>query len=738
MKKLLKFFLIFTSVAGVLLLSCVIYAVCVTSGYSLDKERLIDTDYTIEFYDVNGEEISVYSGKNLVSEKEEIPSHVKNAFIAVEDKRFYEHKGIDGKALGRAALNNIKSFSFKEGASTISQQLIKNTHLTNEKTIKRKLIEFKLTRQLEREFSKDEILEMYLNTIYFGKNSYGITSAARNYFDKTVRELSLSESAALAGVVKAPSAYSPTENMEKCKTRRNLVLKLMLEQNMISPDEYSSAVKKEIVLTHGEKSDSAFYLSKTKEELENLLQISPYSAKKCKIYTFYDPQKQALLCESAKNDGQYRFTGIILDHETNGVSAYFSHDNDEKRQAGSALKPLAVYAPAIEKNFVSECTPLLDEKTDFGGYSPSNYGDQYGGYISVKESLERSSNVCAVKLLNGIGTKTARDFLQKVGIETAEEDETLALALGSSAYGVTLKDLTSAYGAFSGYGKMEKPAFIRKIEIENQLKYQYRPQPREVMSEAGACMMNYMLSGVSRNGTAKKLGALDLEIAAKTGTVGSKNGNTDAYCISYSPEYTVGIRFSSGETLMPNNVTGGALPATKSFHIWKNLGINKEKKFRQSENIVKCELDKLSYEQDHLLVLADEKTPAKYKTEGYFIKDFIPKETSTRFSKPKIDNAKLLVDNNEIIIELCQTEYNEYIVYCEIAGVKKAIYDSGKEKQKTDCFTHVMEQSGKVYAYSVVPYFDCGEEKIYGEEVFLGKARCPKAADLPDDWWDFD
>ncbi len=271
MKKLLKFFLIFTSALGVLLLSIVICAVCVTAGYSLDAAKLIDTEYTAEFYDKNGREISAFSGENLVSEKEDIPSYVKNAFVAVEDKRFYSHKGVDLKALARAAFNNIKSFSFKEGASTISQQLIKNTHLTNEKTIRRKLIEFKLTRQLEKMFTKEEILEMYLNTIYFGKNSYGITAAAKNYFNKNVGELTLGEAAALAGVVKAPSAYSPANDIGKCKERRNLVLKLMKEQNMISESERAKAAAEEIVLAQGEKSAGFFYLQRAKAKLKNIL-----------------------------------------------------------------------------------------------------------------------------------------------------------------------------------------------------------------------------------------------------------------------------------------------------------------------------------------------------------------------------------------------------------------------------------------------------------------------------------
>ena len=735
MKKLLKFFLIFTSALGVLLLSIVIYAVCVTAGYSLDAAKLIDTEYTAEFYDKNGREISAFSGENLVSEKKDIPSYVKNAFVAVEDKRFYSHKGIDLKALARAAFNNIKSFSFKEGASTISQQLIKNTHLTNEKTIRRKLIEFKLTRQLEKKFTKEEILEMYLNTIYFGKNSYGITVAAKNYFNKNVGELTLGEAAALAGVVKAPSAYSPANDIGKCKERRNLVLKLMKEQNMISESERAKAAAEEIVLAQGEKSAGFFYLERAKAELENILEINPYSLKKCKIYTFYDPEAQALLYDHARS-AQGDFTGILIDNGKNAVRAFYSACGDGKRQAGSALKPLAVYAPAIQTNYVSECTPILDEKTDFGGYSPSNYGENYGGYISVKESLEKSSNVCAVKILNGIGAETGRRYLGRLGIGTEEGDATLALALGATAHGVSLEDLSAAYTAFPNGGEFARCAYIERVEADGVL-YEYRPQRARVFSEECACVMNYMLKGVSRTGTAQKLGALDLEIAAKTGTVGTKGGNSDAYCISYSPEYTLGIRLSGNEQPLPNNVTGGGAPATAAFRIWKNLKTDKTRRFADSANVVKCELDKLSYEQDHLLLLADENAPAKYKTEGYFIKSNLPKERSSRFSTPDFKSYNFSVNNNEILVQLCKEEYVDYLLYREVDGRKKLIFDSGG-KENAEEYADEMEQAGKLYSYYAVPYYAAEGGNILGKEIFLGKARCPKRADLPDNWWETD
>ena len=202
-------------------------------GYSLQENKLVNLERTVTFLDINGDKYCEVSDGIEVTELSDIPQHTQKAFVAVEDKRFYKHNGLDYKGMIRALFNNVKSLSLKEGASTISQQLIKNTHLSNEKTLKRKLAEIKLTTKLEKEYSKNEILEKYLNTIYFGDNCYGITRASKHYFDKEPKDLDVNESAILAGIIKAPTNYSPTTNPKKCFERKNLVLKLMYKQGYI-------------------------------------------------------------------------------------------------------------------------------------------------------------------------------------------------------------------------------------------------------------------------------------------------------------------------------------------------------------------------------------------------------------------------------------------------------------------------------------------------------------------------
>ena len=240
MKRALTISAIILGVLSVLLLACFFYYFGVTAGVKLDKNKLTTENTFLTLYDANGEEIEA-SAIRASADSAEIPEHVKNAFVAVEDKRFYAHKGIDYKRMFAAGWKNLMSFSFREGASTISQQLIKNTHLTSEKTIHRKLKEIKLARILEQQYSKDEILTLYLNSIYFGHSAFGIENASRFYFGKSASELLPAEGAMLAALIRSPNRYSPFRDAEACKLRRDLVLRLMLEQGYIEQSTYEAA-----------------------------------------------------------------------------------------------------------------------------------------------------------------------------------------------------------------------------------------------------------------------------------------------------------------------------------------------------------------------------------------------------------------------------------------------------------------------------------------------------------------
>ena len=266
-----------------IVIAFIVYYNVVTYGVELDKHKLINLNSSIEFLDSCDNTIEAWSDDKNVINADDIPEYTLNAFVAIEDKRFYSHNGVDVKGVLRAFINNIKSFSFKEGASTITQQLIKNTHLSDEKTLNRKLSEIKLARQLEKDYSKREILEMYVNTIYFGDGCYGITSAANNYFGITPSKLSINQSAALAGIIKAPAIYSPKISPELCNERKNVVLKEMYEQNFIEKNEFDKYKNEAIVTQSIDKKTRSPYLDLVKNELDGILDKSTFSNAKIKV-----------------------------------------------------------------------------------------------------------------------------------------------------------------------------------------------------------------------------------------------------------------------------------------------------------------------------------------------------------------------------------------------------------------------------------------------------------------------
>lgn len=354
---------------GVLVLAAFIYYFGVTAGVRLDATRLSEDKAQVCVYDKDGEKIDLPALKQTASFSA-LPDYLPNAFVAVEDKRFYSHRGFDYRRIVKAAMKNITSFSFREGASTLSQQLIKNTHLSGEKTIKRKLKEMKLTRILEKNYSKNEILSLYLNSIYFGHSAFGVEEAAAYYFGKSAEVLDAAESAMLAALVKSPNNYSPFRAPEKCLKRRNFVLSLMRDQGFLDDSSYQAAIKKSLPEAPSETNECGkSYLSRVFEEVS---EIYPYEKAlgNLKIYTYFDRNLQTRL-ENVKANSD--FSSIVLDNRTHGVKACYSTiGSNIKRLPASLMKPLAVYAPALEENVVTPATPVLDEKTDFGGYSPNN------------------------------------------------------------------------------------------------------------------------------------------------------------------------------------------------------------------------------------------------------------------------------------------------------------------------------------------------------------------------------
>lgn len=633
-KKIFKVLLIsFSAIFVIGIVSSVGFYFAVTHSSNLNKDKLEETKKVtaLQIFDSNG--ILINPAKETYLPINKISNTTKNAFICAEDKRFYSHKGIDYIRICGAMVSNLKSHSFSQGASTISQQLIKNTQLSSEKTINRKLKEFKLTKQLEKEYSKDEILEMYLNNIYFGNGCYGIENASMHYFGKSAKDLSISESALLAGTINAPSYYDIQNKQDKALARRNLVLDLMYDYGKITEEECKTAKNEQINLKITNLSNNYYIFDEIIEEACSILNMSETQLKNSnlKLQTYYDTNLQNELNSTIKKnynniESSPSIASIVIDNETNGILSIIGNKNvlTAKKQPGSIIKPILVYAPAIENKIVSPATKILDEQINFSGYSPDNADKKFHGYISVRDSLKNSYNVPAVKLLNEVGIKTAQDFAQKIGIEFSSKDNNLAIALGGFTDGVTLNSLVDAYATFPNNGNYKKSKFIKKILKNNKLIYTDDNFKQQTMSDSTAYLITNMLQSTAKSGTAKRLKNFDYEIASKTGTVGLNNSskNTDAYNIAYTSKHTI-LSYVGG-SIMPESINGATYPTlitkdTLSILYKENIPNN----FTIPSSVIKRQISKSDYENNELKLTFDENDSI---TE-YFAKNNLPKET---------------------------------------------------------------------------------------------------------------
>jgi penicillin-binding protein 1A len=498
---------------------------------------------------------------------EAIPRLLKAALVATEDRKFYRHSGVDLKGIARAIIKDIKAGEFVEGASTITQQLSKTLFLTHRKTLVRKIKEAILAFQLERRYTKDEILELYLNQVYFGSGAYGVQSAAKIFFEKSVKDLSLAECALVAGMPKSPSRYSPLVNQDLAIKRRNIVLKQMRDVDIISVAAYQQALKEELH-TNGRKLNTAkapYFVEFIKGLLENELGSTRVYKSGLSVFTTLDYRKQ-LAAENAIAKGlgdlvhrmQQRQIAepapqaalVCIDLASGGILSMvggkdfhtnrFNRATMALRQPGSAFKPF-VYAYAIEHGFAQNKI-ILDAPVVYKGaqdgkdWKPENFSLDYKGEMTLRHALVISQNIPAVRLLEMLGPYSVAQFAQQLGIKSPLGSD-LSLALGTSE--VTLMDLTSAYSAFPNKGEKIKPFGVLEIvDRQGHVIWRAKPQKRLVMSRAGAAIMTNMLEGVVSEGTGRQARILGRAVAGKTGTT---NDYKDALFIGFSPSMIAGV-----------------------------------------------------------------------------------------------------------------------------------------------------------------------------------------------------
>lgn len=573
----------FKKTLGILLIAALIGL----SGCS--AQSLMDKDFPApaRILDVNGVTITTVSEENRVPVTlDNVSVYMQQAIVAVEDARFYQHHGIDPVGLARALWRNIRARDIVEGGSTISQQLVKNLYLSPERTVVRKLEESYLTLQLERKYTKKEILEMYLNQIYFGQGAYGVEAAARTYFNKPAKDLGLAESAMLAGVVRAPSIYALSQNFEGAKARQATVLERMVELGMVSPEQAQSAgaqylqpskvpasVRKAPYFT----SEIINYIEKNYSNgLETL-----YSGG-LSIYTTLDINMQEAaekaVSQGLKESNQELDGALVaIDPKTGQVKAMVGGKDYARSQLnralarfqpGSAFKPF-LYAAAIDSGYTQgstiTCEPVSFTQAGGAIYEPHDY---QGGYhnrpFTLKEALYTSDNVVAVRLNDQVGAGKVADYARRMGIESTLRP-VLSLPLGTSE--VTPLELAGAYGPLANKGIKTKPYFIQKITDRNgRILEEHRPQLEQVLDEKTAYIVTDMLTAVLKpGGTASNIGSsVERPAAGKTGTTENLK---EAWFVGYTPDLVAAVYIGYDDKSKGAGQTGAQIAAP----IWANF-----------------------------------------------------------------------------------------------------------------------------------------------------------------------
>lgn len=561
-------------IIGLLTMSITGYLVILYGGKFVidDEDFLLDAVTTIETKD--GSVIAeLYNERRYPVRIEQIPTHVQEAFVAIEDRRFYDHAGIDHKSVMRAIYKDLISFQKVEGASTITQQLVKNLALTNEKSWMRKTKEVMASIYIERKMTKDQILELYLNKIYFGQGLHGIEAAAQYYFSKTIADVSISEAALLAGIVKAPNGYSPEEHPDKALDRRNVVLGAMEDSGVIDADERIRQQQKALGLDIAEKNDNPAvdsYVDLVMKEAAHSHDLSIDELKRggYRIIVHMDTDIQQVAYDHFQDDSLFPGSTdevegafVMIDHKYGDVVAAIGGRAYEQgnlnrvtvdRQPGSVFKPLAVYAPALMTDEYTAYSMLPDQKESNPSYEVANADGQYAGSVSMYNAIVQSKNVPAVWLLNEIGIEQSKEYLDQLGMPI--EDDGLAIALGGLSHGVSPLELVGGFRAFAQGGNAIQPQTISRIFDKHGDVYS-EPTTNEtkVFSEQVAWDMTEMLSYTVKHGTAN-VGNYDKALAGKTGSTEHPHAAgmyKDAWFVGYTPEYVsafwMGFDHSSGE-----------------------------------------------------------------------------------------------------------------------------------------------------------------------------------------------
>jgi penicillin-binding protein 1A len=631
----------------------------------LDDYSSTELAQTSVVYDVNGNVVDeLYGVQNrFVVPLDQISPNLREAVVAIEDHRFYEHRGLDFEAIARAAVENMESMSIQEGGSTITQQLIKNTYIAQEQrmipSLQRKFVEASLAWQYEKEHSKQEILEQYLNTVYFGANAYGAEAAARTYFNKKAADLTLPEAALVAGIIQLPAVYDPFLDPKTAKERRNVVLDRMLEYGYITKQEHDKAVKADLDLSRGRvehENDNEYFLNAVRKELADEYGDEMVYEGGLKIYTTLDPKLQEMAntaVDSVVNPdaGDPSAALVSVDPATGAVRAMvggsdfsqvkFNLATQAHRQAGSSFKPF-VYAEAIKQGISPE-TKYVSKHLEIpmGPYERPYVVDNYDfiqrGPITLKKAMEDSDNTVFVQLAIDLGLKNVVEMAHKMGI-TSEVGAYPSTAIGGLGEGVTPLEMASAYSTLPNQGVHMKPYLVQKVTKEENgqeiVVQEHRLKGEQALTRDQAAVVTDALRGVITEGTASYYHDLDAEIGRPSaGKTGTTNNFVDAWFIGFIPQLTTSVWVGYPDERKPMvNINGLQQVNGENYplDIWSLYMQNAVQLYPEQEFDVPSPFMDLNIKTDGHTYVAPETTTEEKTTESTTSQD----EASPKFDKP--------------------------------------------------------------------------------------------------------
>ncbi len=571
-----------------------------------------------KIYDAKGNLVTeLFSEQRTLVTLDQVPKQMQQAVIAIEDNNFYQHFGIQFSGILRSFMVNFLHKRYKQGGSTITQQLARNMFLTMRKTIERKIKEIILALQIERTYTKNEILEMYLNQIYFGNGAYGIESASRAYFGKHAQDLNLAECALIAGLPQAPNTYNPYRNLKRARQRRNLVLTQMQRLGYISAQEAAEAKAAPIELSSIEISEAPYFVEYVRQQLEDRYGSNAIYKGGLKVYTTLDLPLQRM-AQDAMNEGLAEAEKIInpqlatvpgqppeklqcallVENPATGEikamiggrnfkESKFNRAVQAQRQPGSAFKPF-IYTAAISKGFTQADmildAPVVFKNEDGEVWKPGNFSNTFHGPTTLRTALTHSRNVVTVKLLDKIGVNSAIETARRLGIASPLKPF-LTLALGASE--VNLLELVSAYGCFPNRGIRAEPVSILRVEdAEGNILEENTSLRQEVLDDGTAAILVDLLQNVVNRGTGYTVRRLGFKYPAG-GKTGTTNDYTDAWFIGFTGDYVAGIWLGlDSHASLGRGITGGKVASP----IWAKLMLkvyaeHKPKAFPRSENV---------------------------------------------------------------------------------------------------------------------------------------------------------